>query len=100
MTREVEERDKEIQLQERWGRIQRSRSNKDIRTLELLRYLKEKEKEERMVRIAGFRTGREMRESRFWKRDENKKCRICGWEEETWSKYVWMRERGEKGKKY
>lgn len=100
MTREVEERDKEIQLQERWRRIQRSRSNKDISTLGLLRYLKEKGKEERMVRIAGFRMGREMRESRFWKRDENKKRRICGWEEETWSKYVWMRERGEKGKKY
>lgn len=49
----------------------------------LLRYLKEKEKEERMVRIAGFRPGCEMRESRFWKRDENKKCRIYGWEEET-----------------
>lgn len=34
-------------------------------------------KEKRMVRIARFRTGCEMRESRYYEREENRKYRIC-----------------------
>lgn len=41
-----------------------------------------------MVRITRFRTGCEMRESRYWEREENRKYRICGWEEETWEHVV------------
>jgi len=99
----VEQRDKEIQQQERFERIQRSRWNrwyKEIRTLGMPRYLKEKWKEERMIRVARFRLGNEMREGKYWEEEEKRRCRICGWEEETWEHVVeiCMREGDEGGR--
>ncbi|RLU22724.1 hypothetical protein DMN91_005002 [Ooceraea biroi] len=64
-TAEVEDRDLEIQQQERYGRIERSRWNRcyrELRTLDIPRYLKKAGKEGRMIRIARFRLGNEMRE--------------------------------------
>ncbi|EZA50990.1 hypothetical protein X777_10538 [Ooceraea biroi] len=62
---EVEDRDLEVQQQERYGRIERSRWNRwyrELRTLGIPRYLKKAGKEGRMIRIARFRLGNEMRE--------------------------------------
>jgi len=50
--------------------------------------------------IARFRLGSEMREGRFWEEEEKRKCRLCGWEEETWEHVVevCMRKEGGGGK--
>lgn len=60
--------------------------------LRVPRYLKGKEG--RMVRIAKFRLGSEMREGR-----EKRKCRLCGWAEErehvvVYEERGWGRKRG------
>jgi len=92
----VEQRDKEIQQQER---IQKwNRWYKEIGTMGTPRYLREKWKVE-MIR-ARFILGNEMRERKYCEDEEKRRCRICGWEEETWEHVVevCMRE-GEKGKK-
>jgi len=70
-----------------------------VRTIGVPRYLKEEGKEARMTRIARFRLGSEMREGRFWE-GEKRKCRLCGWEEETWEHVVevCMGEKGGSGK--
>lgn len=47
------------------------------------RYLQERGKEERMIRVARFRLGSEMKEGRYWEKEERRKCRLCGWAEET-----------------
>lgn len=41
-----------------------------------------------MTSIARFRLGCEMREGRYWECKEERKCRLCGWEEETWEHVV------------
>jgi len=71
-----------------------------VRVLGVPKYLRERGKEKRMSRIARFRLGSEMREGRFWEEEEKRKCRLCGWEEETWEHVVevCMREEGD-GKK-
>ena len=98
---QLEERDREVQAQERFERIEKSRWNKwykEIRTVGLPRYLKEYGKEERLVRIARFRLGNEMKEGRYWEREEERRCRLCGWELESWEHVVEIcmgeRERG------
>jgi len=100
---EIERKDVEVQQQERFERIQRSRWNewyKNIRVLGVPRYLKERGKERRMVRVARFRLGSEMRGGRYWEQEEKRKCRICGWAEETWEHMmeVCMREEEEGGR--
>lgn len=52
-------------------------------------------------RVIRFRLGNEMRGGRYWEDVENKVCRVCGGEEETWE-HVWEKcerngERGVKG---
>lgn len=47
-----------------------------------------------MVRIARFRLGNEMRDCRYWEKEE-RKCRLCEWKKETWEH---VRE-GEEGRK-
>jgi len=41
------------------------------------RYLREKRKEERMIRVR-FRLGNEMKEGKYWEDEGKRKCRICG----------------------
>ncbi|EFN67046.1 hypothetical protein EAG_02771 [Camponotus floridanus] len=98
---EIEGRDIEMQQQERFERVQKSKWNrwyKDGRVLGIPQYLYEKGKEERMIRVARFRLGSEMREGRYWEEEEGRRCRSCGWEEESWEHVVevCMRE-GEEG---
>jgi len=71
-----------------------------VRILGVPRYLREKGKEKRMNRIARFRLESEMREGRFWEEGEKMKCRLYGWEEETWEHVVevCMRKEGARGK--
>lgn len=56
----LKKRDLEIQMQERFERVNKSRWNKwykEIRIIGLPRYLKEKGKENRLTLIARFRLG-------------------------------------------
>lgn len=48
--------------------------------------MKKEWKESRWQRIARFRLGNEMRESRYWEEEEEKKrkCRLCNVEREIW----------------
>jgi len=87
--REMEERDKVRQREERWERIRGSRSNRwyvRIKGEGIPGYLGWSEK--RWMRMAKFRLGEGVREGRYWEREENRRCRMCEREEETW-KHVW-----------
>ena len=66
---EIEKRDREEQVIEIWGKGWGER---------------------RWTRIARFRRENEVKKCMYWEKEENRKCRICEWEEETW-KHVWER---------
>lgn len=56
-----------------------------MRVLDIPKYLKEKRREERLgVRVGRFGLRSEMREGRYWEKEEKRRCRICEWAEETW----------------
>ncbi|XP_011881792.1 PREDICTED: golgin subfamily A member 6-like protein 1 [Vollenhovia emeryi] len=87
MEERLEDRDRKVQEQEAGGKIRESRYNKwykEIRTEGTPRYLKERGKEKRIRAIARFRLGNEMREGRYWESEEERKCRMCGGEVESW----------------
>lgn len=46
--------------------------------------LKEKMRKSSWRRIARFKLGNEMRESRYWKEKKSRKCRLCGGAKESW----------------
>lgn len=97
---EIEGRDIEMQQQEKFERVQKSKWNryKEMRVLGIPKYLKEKRKEGRMIRVARFRLESEMREGRYWEGEERRRCRICGWAEETLEHVVEVcMEEGEEG---
>lgn len=55
-----------------------------------------------MTRIARFRLGSEMREKKYWEVEEKrmqKKCRLFGWEEESWKHVEIYTEEGQSGGK-
>src|SRR5580765_6767756 len=83
----VEEREKELQKEERREKIENSNYNKwyvRIKSEEIPEYLKKRWSEVRWKRIARFRLGNEMKKSQYWEEEEGRKCRICGRERETW----------------
>ncbi|KYN09398.1 hypothetical protein ALC57_18503, partial [Trachymyrmex cornetzi] len=49
---------------------------------------------ERERRVARFRLGNEMKEGRYWEEEEERKCRLCGSEWETWEHMVYGRDVG------
>lgn len=51
-------------------------------------YLKKSWWESRWKRIARYRLGSEMRESKYWEGEESRICKLCGRGEETWE-HVW-----------
>lgn len=53
--------------------------------------------EGRYRRVARFRLGNEMREGRYWEKEEERRCRICGGEEETWEHVLERCTREEEG---
>ncbi|KYN08221.1 hypothetical protein ALC62_00796 [Cyphomyrmex costatus] len=80
-------RDKDIQKQEREDKMRSSKYNESyvrIKTEAVPKYLREGGKDKRMIRIARFRMGNEMRRGRYWEDEERRVCRVCGAEEETW----------------
>lgn len=88
---EIEEEDRKRQKEERWEKILCSRYNKWYKVIKgvgIPGYLVKGWGESRWGRIARFRLGGEVRESRYWEEEERKKCRICEVEEETWE-HVW-----------
>jgi len=87
----IMEKDKEAQRTERWGKINKSQYNKwykEVKGKGIPKYLRKGWGESRWRRVARFRLGNEVREGRYWEDEENKKCRLCGTELETWE-HVW-----------
>lgn len=76
----MENDEREAQREERRRKIENSRYNmwyKRIKGEGLLGYLKKGWSEVRWRRVARFRLGNEMRESRYWKEEEKRRCKIC-----------------------
>lgn len=83
------ERDRDVQAQERWEKIVESRSAeryKYIRVEGIPEYLREKKRGSRnkdVRTIARLRCGNEESGKKYWLGEEDRRCRICGREEET-----------------
>lgn len=85
--RELIERIERREKEERWKKINESKSNeiyKEIFTEERPRYLKGRRKKKERNIIARFRCGNEARIGRYWESEEGRRCRICGEKEEDW----------------
>lgn len=96
---EIERRDMEMQQQEKFERCRNRGGIYSIRVLRVPRYLRKKGKERRMIRVARFKLGSEMRGGRYWEKEEKRKCRLCGWAEETWEHVeMCIRKEGEGGR--
>ncbi|XP_024875959.1 trichohyalin-like, partial [Temnothorax curvispinosus] len=83
--------DRETQRKERWERIEKSEYNKWYKWIKgegIPGYLKKGWGESRWGRVARFRLGNEIGESRYWEAEKKKKCRLCGNKKETWE-HVW-----------
>jgi len=87
----LEEWDKIKQREERWRKIGESRYNKWYKMVKgegTPGYLKKGWAESRWRRIARYRLGEGVKEGMYWMREEERMCRMCGREEESW-KHVW-----------
>ena len=84
---EMEKEDCRKQEEERREKIKDSRYNRwyrEIRTEGIPKYLEAGWGEERYGRIARYRLGNEMKGGWYWEKQEERRCRMCGGEEETW----------------
>ncbi|XP_076660673.1 uncharacterized protein LOC143364045, partial [Halictus rubicundus] len=87
---EIEERARGRKKISRWekGRKEyieeRGDRRREIRVQERPEYLEKATKEEKWRRVARYRLGNEMRGGRYWEEEEERRCRRCGYEEETW----------------
>jgi len=89
--KKVESKEKKRQKKERWERINSSEYNgwyKEVKEEGISEYLKKNWGKSKWKRVAIFRLGSMMREGKYWKREEKRRCRMCGRERETW-KHVW-----------
>jgi len=87
----LEEYDTKLQREERWKRIKNSKYNKWYKRVKgkgIPGYLKKGWTENKWRRIARYRLGEGVREGIYWTGEEERICRMCGEEEETW-KHVW-----------
>lgn len=81
------EKEKSLQREERWKRIRETEYNKwyeKVKGMGVPGYLKRGWEEDRWQRVARYRLGNGMRGERYWMKEEDRKCRLCGWGEETW----------------
>ncbi|XP_025996696.1 protein PXR1-like [Solenopsis invicta] len=86
-----EERNRKKQREERRERIQRSKENKwyqRVKREKIPEYLRKGWAENKWKRVAKYRLGEGMRKRNYWTSEENRKCRMCGMEEESWE-HVW-----------
>ncbi|KAL6416732.1 hypothetical protein ACFW04_013190 [Cataglyphis niger] len=85
-------KDREMDEKERWERIEESRYNslyREIKGSGIPEYLRRDWGESRWQRMARYRL--EWNQGNwYWKEEEDKKCRLCGREEEVWE-HVWKR---------
>ena len=88
---ELVSRERRMQEEERWKRIRESEYNRWYRVVKgkgVPGYLRKGWGESRWQRVAKFRLGNGMRGGKYWEDEKKRKCRVCGWEEETWE-HVW-----------
>ncbi|KMQ87887.1 hypothetical protein RF55_12706 [Lasius niger] len=86
-------KDVELDRKKIWEKIEESRFNayyNEIKGKGIPENLKKGWEESRWQRVAKFRLGNGIRKNGYWKDEEEKKCRICGREGETWE-HIWER---------
>lgn len=91
--KELEEREKEKQKEERWEKIRDSRYNRWYKVIKgegVPEYLRRDWGESRWRRVARFRLGNEVKEGRYWEEKEKRLCRRCEGEIESWE-HIWER---------
>ena len=82
---------KEKQREERREKIRNSRYSREIKEVLLKKTGREYMEEERIERKnelnlrARFRMGNESNSSKYWRKEEENRCRLCGKEEETYA---------------
>ncbi|CAD6229121.1 GSCOCG00012087001-RA-CDS [Cotesia congregata] len=79
------------QERERWNRVLESRSNKDYKFFKkqgIPGYLCRGWSEDRWKKVAKFRLGDGLKGGWYWENRKNRRCEICGCEEESWE-HVW-----------
>jgi len=77
---------KKREREERVRKIRESKYNdvyKEIRTEKIPGYLRGRRKKKERIILARYRCGNEMRGGQYWREVEERKCRICGVEDET-----------------
>jgi len=77
---------KKREREERIRKIKESKYNdgyKEIRTEKNPGYLRGRRRKKERILLARFRCGNEMRGRQYWREEEERKCRICGEEDET-----------------
>lgn len=83
----LERRYREVQREKMKEKIRNTKYNRwyaQIRSEEVPEYLRKGWGKSRWQRVARFSLGNEVKEGRYWEKEENRKCRVCGYEEETW----------------
>jgi len=88
---ELEEKDKEMQKEEKWERIRKARYNKWYGLVKgegVPAYLEKGWGESRWRRVVRFRLGNEMKEGRYWEEEDKRMCKLCGGGIESWE-HVW-----------
>jgi len=84
--------DRNKQREERWASISESRYNKWYKRVKgegISEYLKKGWAESRWGRIARYRMGEGIKEGMYWAGEEERRCRMCGREEETCVGGLW-----------
>ncbi|KAL6421353.1 hypothetical protein ACFW04_014690 [Cataglyphis niger] len=84
-------KDMEMNEKERWERRNQDiTGSRKIKGSGIPEYLRRDWGKSRWQRMARYRLGNGMKGNWYWKEEEDKKCRLCGREEETWE-HVWER---------
>jgi len=82
----VDDRRCEEEREGRKNKIRESKYNdgyKEIRTEKIPGYLRGRRKKKERIILARYRCGNEMKGRQYWREEEERKCRICGVEDET-----------------
>lgn len=77
----LEKIEREKQAEKRRGEIMKSRYNgwyKVIRVERIPYYMQKGWTEDRVKRIARFRLGNQIKERKYWLKEKEEECRLCG----------------------
>ena len=83
----MKDRDTEVDEQERGFKVSKSKSCEEYRWVqgipEYIRRNKNRTEGKKIQRVARWRCGNETKGNKYWLKDEERRCRLCGWESES-----------------